>query len=128
MGAFLSFLVFGMTAVFLYSKVMVLFKQTDVTIMMNLMEGSLTFDDTFTAEDGFFLAAALTAYDGETEIIEDEKYGELIIEHYGWGYSDGIGSGSRKIEHHYCSDEELGLEKGPNTHIYEIFEGSLGEV
>ena len=40
----------------------------------------------FTPAEGFFVAAALTAYDSNTEIIEvPEKYGELVIEHYGWG-------------------------------------------
>ena len=35
MGAFLSMLVLIMTAVFLYSKAMVLYKASDVTIMMS---------------------------------------------------------------------------------------------
>ena len=40
----------------------------------------------FSPEEGFFVAAALTAYDSETEPIEiPELYGELVIEHYGWG-------------------------------------------
>ena len=32
------------------------------------------------------------------------------------------------MEYHYCSDEELGLVKGPNTLAYPIFESSINEV
>ena len=58
--------------VFLYSKAMVLYKETDVTIIGNYAEGVYTYEDTFTADDGLFLAAALTKYDTDTEIIEDK--------------------------------------------------------
>ena len=44
MGAALSLLVFIMTAFFLYSKVMVLVKATDVTIMMNVLEGAIPYE------------------------------------------------------------------------------------
>ena len=49
MGASLSLLVFAMTAVFLYSKAMVLYKGSDITIMMSVLEGALTYEDQFTA-------------------------------------------------------------------------------
>lgn len=94
MGALLSTLISLVTAIFLYSKIMVLYKASDITIMMSTLESAFTFDDRFTSEQGFFFAAALTEYDSNTEIIEDPKYGELILEHYGWGYGEGIGSGS----------------------------------
>ena len=59
-----------------------------------------------------FIAAALTEYDSNTERIEvPEKYGELVIEHYGWGYDDGVISNAKRppIKFHYCSEEELGF-------------------
>ena len=71
MGAILSLVVFAMTSVFLYSKVMVLYKKTDITIMMNQLEGALTFEDKFGPDDGFFVAAALTEYNSETEVLEE---------------------------------------------------------
>ena len=61
-------------------------------------------------------------------MIEEERYGELVFEHYGWGYESGIGSGSQELDYHYCSDEELGFAPGPNTLIYPIYESSLEEV
>mgnify|MGYP001162940815 CR=1 FL=1 len=39
-------------------------------MISNLVEGAFTQDDEFTAEKGFFLAAALTEYDSVTESIE----------------------------------------------------------
>ena len=111
MGAFLSAIILVTTMIFLYSKAMVLRHASDITIMMNTLEGAISFEQKFTAEDGLFIAAALTEYDSNTEIIEKPEYGELIIEHYGWGYSDEkIGSGSRPLDYHYCSEEELGLK------------------
>ena len=80
------------------------------------------------AEDGFFIAAALTEYNSDTTVTEEERFGELIIEHYGWGYGDEIGSVSRPLDYHFCSDEELGFADGPDTAIYPIFESSLSEV
>ena len=90
-GAFLSFILIGVTLVFAYSKAMVLIKGTDVTIIGNYAEGAYTYEDTFTAEDGLFIGAALTEYDSNPEIIEEKRYGELVIEYYGWGYEGEIG-------------------------------------
>ena len=77
----------------------------------------------FTPEEGFFVAAAITAYDSETESIEvPERYGELVIEHYGWGNEGATSSqADGKLQNHPCSDEELGIERGPNTLVYPIF-------
>lgn len=32
------------------------------------------------------MAAALSEYDNNPEIIEEARYGELVFEYYGWGY------------------------------------------
>lgn len=61
------------------------------------------------------MAAALTAYDSEEKIIEEERYGELVIEHYGWGNDEDateVESLSDNIGFHFCSEEELGLKEG----------------
>ena len=92
MGAFLSAIIVVTTMIFLYSKAMVLVHASDVTIMMNTLEGAINYDQKFTAEEGFFIAAALTEYNSDTDVTEEERFGELIIEHYGWGYGDKVGS------------------------------------
>ena len=56
--------------------------------MSALEESAISPDYKFGADDGFFVAAALTAYDSNEEITEEERYGELVIEHYGWGYDE----------------------------------------
>ena len=93
-----------------------------------IVENAFDYSDKFSAEEGLFIAAAITEYDSNTEIVEEERYGELIIEHYGWGYGEGITSGSKAIDYHWCSDEELGFVKGPDTVIFPILESSVGEV
>ena len=97
---------------------------------MNTQQFAFTHDEKFTAEEGLFVAAAITEYDSNTEIIEESRYGELVIEHYGWGCSeDGIGDNcSNELKYHYCSDEELGFTPGPDTLIYPIIETSAKEV
>ena len=82
----------------------------------------------FTPEEGFFVAAAITAYDSVEESIEiPDKYGELVIEHYGWG-NEGVTSSFDRLQYHQCSDEELGIERGPNTLVYPVFQNDLEQV
>ena len=84
----------------------------------------------FTPQEGLFVAAALTAYDSETEPIEiPELYGELVIEHYGWGNGGQTSSeADGKLKLHSCSDEELGIERGPNSLIYPVYPNDLEQV
>ena len=128
LGAFLTVLTMITTGIFMYSKAMVLYHESDVTIYMSYLEGALTYEDTFSVDDGLFVAAALTEYDSNKEIIEEERYGELIIEHYGWGYSDTFGNASLDLDFHYCTDEELGYSIGPKTRIFPVFEDQKYEV
>lgn len=74
------------------------------------------------------MAAAITEYNSDPNPVEEAQYGELIIEHYGWGYGDGIGSGSRPLNYHTCTDEELGYVRTENTVIYPVYESSQAEV
>ena len=76
----------------------------------------------FTPAEGFFVAAALTAYDSVTESIEvPELYGELVIEHYGWGNEGATSSQEGRLRYHTCSEEELGIERGPNSLVFPVF-------
>ena len=102
----------------------------DVDIIESFLDNAIDASEQFTASsDDFFVAAALTQFDSNPEIVESEEYGELLIEHYGWGNSAlGYEYGSTHLPNHYCSDEELGFEQGPNTTIFPIFERSIPEV
>ena len=128
MGSFLTVVITLVTLVFFYTKVQVLKDKSDVDIMSALLENDISYEEKFTYQDGFFVAAALTEYDSNTTMLEEPRYGELIIEHYGWGYNDTIGSQSRNISYHFCSDEELGLARNESTVIYPIRESSMWEV
>ena len=128
MGSCLTFILALTTILFTYTKVVTLVDKNDVDIMSALLEGKIDYETKFTTQDGFFVAAALTEYDSNPEVIEEERFGELIIEHYGWGYGEGIASGSLDIEYHFCTDEELGLKQGPDTIVYPIIESSHAEL
>ena len=87
--------------IFIYTKMLTWHGKKDVDIMSALLENEINYIERFNTEKGFFIAAAITEYDSNTEIIEKPEYGELILEHYGWGYSDGIGSGSKPLDYQY---------------------------
>ena len=72
----------------MYTKVRVIQEKLDVNISSALLENEIDFMETMTADDGLFIAAALTEYDTVEESIEDPRYGELVIEQFGWG-ADG---------------------------------------
>ena len=97
--------------------------------MSVVLENALTFDDKFGSENGLFIAAGLTEYDSNPEVIEvPEKYGELIIAHHRWGNLSKQSWELRNLDAHYCSDQELGIVPGDETLIYPTYERSREEV
>ena len=110
MGALLTLVLALIMGIFMKTKIEAWRDKKDVDIMGALVENYFDFDYKFDASQGFFVAAAITAYDGNTEIVEKPEYGELIIEHYGWGNDEDLKSGSKPLDYHTCTDEELGFE------------------
>ena len=106
MGSFLTILTSLIVLCFFYTKFVAWQNQGDIDIITTLKESYFDYNEKFSSEDGFFIAAALTEYNTNRTITEDKRYGELVIEHYTWG--DNVYKES-KIDNHYCSDEELGL-------------------
>ena len=128
-GAICSIILTIIVVLFAWTKVLTLQEKQDVDIMSAMVEGELSFEEKFSEKDGFFIAVALTTYDSDEEITEQKEYGELIVEHYGWGYDeDTIGTGGGILEYDYCTEEELGLVKGPNNRAYPILESSRNEL
>ena len=104
---------------------MTLINVSRIIVMSNYQVGALTYEDEFTGDDGFFFAVALTKYDTDPEPIDDPRYGEMIIEYYGWGYEGDIGTKQTPIETYKCSDEELGLSDDVE---YPLFKNSVTEI
>ena len=123
MGALCTFAFWAFIGIFLYSKILVLYQGTSITIIPKVQEGFLTFEDKFEAESGLHIAAAITVYDSNPEPIDDPRYGTLALGHYGWGYGEGISSGGISRPNHACSDDELGLEEH-----YPMFASTRNEV
>ena len=88
MGAMLTIMLFTMLLTFAISKLLAWKHKKDVDIMGAIVENAFDYTFKFGADKGFFVAAALTEYNSNTEVLEDSRYGELIFEHYGWGASD----------------------------------------
>lgn len=90
MGAFVSIVYIILVSVFLYSKCATLYHDTAINIKSTLVENGIHMSHVFSNEDGFFVAAAITAYDNETEPPSDlAKYGELVFQRHTWGEDDG---------------------------------------
>ena len=99
---------------FSYTKMITLVGRKDVDIIESTQDFYFEDNERFSAaDDDFFLAAALTHYDSNRTLTEDPRYGELLIEHYGWGNNHlGYTYGSHPLPNRICSDEELGYEQG----------------
>lgn len=119
-GSFLTVILIMVTCFFWEMKGLMIVEKRAVDVMSATMVDAIDYTEKFGYSNGFYVAAAITAYDDVTDIIEDPTYGELIFEHYGWGYDGDLKSQHRGIEHHYCSDEELGIVKGPETVMFPI--------
>ena len=115
---------------FCYTKMLTLLGRKDVDIIESTQDFHFPDSDQFSAaKDNFFLAAAITRYDSNRTLTESKEYGELIVEHYGWGNAAlGYSYGSHKLNNHICTDEELGFVRGPRTRIFPIFDRSIAEV
>ena len=111
MGAVVSIIFIAISCFFLYSKVIVLVYDLQVTTMSVIKEHAIDMNDRFTSETGIFYAAAISAWDHEPENPVDlHKYGELVFYANHWGFIDDKPFVNRKyFETHDCSDEELGL-------------------
>ena len=61
------------------------------------------------------MAAALTEYDSNPEVIEEARYGELVFEYYGWGHEAVLGTVQQDLSFDYCTQEQLGLKPSDST-------------
>lgn len=101
MGGCLTILITIIMLLYSYGRTMALIHKKKVNILGAMSEDAIGETETFTAQNGFFVAAALTEYDSNTESIEEARYGELIIEHYGWlSDEDKTESYSRPLNYH----------------------------
>ena len=68
------------TFMFFYAKTLSIVQKHDVDIMSALIQDAIGMEERFTAEQGFFIAAALTQYDSDRRLTEDPRYGKLVFE------------------------------------------------
>ena len=86
MGACMTFILFIILLAFSLTKLLTLINRHQVDIFSFTDERSISYNEKFTSEDGLYVAAALTDSYHNKEIQVEEKYGELIFAHHGWGY------------------------------------------
>lgn len=127
MGAFLTVFVAVATLFFLSSKTLTILEKQDVDLMSAVIDNAIDFNFKFTAEQGFFISAALTRYNQNETVTEEPRYGELIFEHFGWGNED-ISVDRRTLNTHYCSDEELGLRRTEKTVMFPLIKSAEAEL
>ena len=93
MGTFATIILLSIMGIFCYTKILAWYEYKDVDIMSATSENYFDYDYRFNTTQGLFVAAAIIEYDLNTEIIEKPEMGELVFEHYGWGYEDSISTG-----------------------------------
>ena len=90
MGSILTIIIALTTLMFFYTKTLTIVSKHDVDIMSAIIENAIDIEEKFTADHGFFIAAALTNYNSNRKLTEDPRYGKLIFEKFGWGEQEGI--------------------------------------
>ena len=127
MGAFLTIMIALTTFLFFYAKTMTIVEKHDVDIMSAVIDHAIDINDQFTADHGFFISAGLTQYDSNRTLTEDARYGELVFEKLGWGV-EGISAYETQLASHFCTDEELGINRTENTVMFPLVSFSEAEV
>ena len=129
MGALLSIFQFVIVSMFSVTKFLTWLQLDDVNIFQAVSRGGIDQSHMFSAEQGFFFAAAITEYDSNPDIIEEARYGELVFENIGWGYGDEL----LKVKYvdlsfDYCTKEQLGLEPSTEFSLFPIKENQKLEL
>ena len=104
-GAVCSIILFTLIGLYTLQKFDVLLNSRDVNLITTTTFNAVTNTETFDSSTGFNIAVAFSAYDSETEPIDDPTVGELIFNHYKWGANpDGsIFAGRYKLKSHRCT-------------------------
>ena len=109
----------------------ILLNKKDVDVLTAKKDLYFSADYQFDYKDGFNVAVAFTAYDSNPDWILDSSIGEIYFNHFQWGPNeDGEYITERKrLNHHNCTREELGLEgKSKNHRFYPLHAASEGVV
>ena len=98
----------------------------DYKIQMQNFENYYSHTDEWGSDNGFTLAACLTAYDGSREVIEDPSIGQLKFYRKGWSNSEGVDYFS-EIASRPCMEEEL-LGNTEDTSFYKAARSSISDI
>ena len=71
MGTVLTLILIMIITVFGYTKIKTIEEKNDVDIFSALIEGGIDYNFNFTADDGLFVAAALSSYDHSILEVEE---------------------------------------------------------
>lgn len=85
-------------------------------------------EDAIGSSNGLNFAFGISAYDTDTSLIEDPRYGLMSAEIVSWGFGEEGEVGSDgPLGIHACTEEELGLVEG-SSKFYPIRENSLRDA
>lgn len=103
LGSVLSLITFALMGFYSVYKMMTLFALADYRIMQATSDNYFDVLPGFSGDDGFSIAAGITAYDGSPDPIEDPEIGTLKIYLKYWGMPDlGEGFGFKELETELC--------------------------
>ena len=87
-GSILSLLTMTILLAYMIYKAQILFELDDYSLEKAYEENFFPSDEAFSQKDGFYIAAALTNYDGSSEVIEDPTIGTLKMYIKSWDVYD----------------------------------------
>ena len=122
-GTLCSCFLFLLIGAYAVQKLDILVNKREVDLIYMTASNALTYTDKFDSSMGFNIAAAFTAYDDETEPIDDPTVGSVVFNHYKWGEnSDGsLYAGRYLIKSHRCTRKELGLDRDSDDQESNMF-------
>ena len=122
-GAGLS--IFTMILMISYAswKLLTMFSRLDYKVQVHDQENFYSYTQEFSVQDGFMIAAAVTAYDGNQDDITDETIGRLKFVRKTWDGEDSVDGELKfvEIETVQCDQDYL---LGAEASFYELDEGS----
>ena len=75
--------------------------------MISTRDSFFTTDEEFTTDSGLMIGFAITAYDDEQEMIEDEAYGTLKAYYKTWGIGEDGGINFEEIPTSPCTLDQI---------------------
>ena len=116
LGSILTLITWITLGMYICYKFLILWNIEEYSLQEAFVEDYFESDETFTSENGFMIAAAVTSYDGKSDDIEDETIGTIKMYYKQWDVYDEENGGLRftQIPLRPCLPSDFNTVDGSN--------------